>query len=40
MDIELFSLFIFAATGISICNVNICNDFYIVVDLIQALSIM
>ena len=36
MDIELFSFFyIFAATGISICIVNICNDFYIVVNLIH-----
>ena len=30
----------FAVTAISICNVNICNDFYIVVNLIHAFSIM
>ena len=40
MDIELFSFFIFAVTAISICNVNNCNDFYIVVNLIHALSNM
>ena len=39
MDIDLFFLFS-ATTGISICNVNICNDFYIVVNLLHALNIM
>ena len=39
MDMDLFSFF-FATSGISICNVNICNDFYIVVNLIHALNIM
>ena len=40
MDIELSSFFIFAVTAIIICTVNICNDFYIVTNLIHALGIM
>ena len=40
MGIELFSFFIFATPGISICYVNIFNNVYIVVNLIHAVSIM